>query len=761
MTLTPHDEESNFEAEVIRIARQLWKTAEFGGSQIEDGRERDGVFVGEDTVNLVECTVSRRKDKAEKDVGKLIDLSEKFRKTHPDKGIKAWFITRDEPTADQRSVAQATQSRVIAVSFDQFRSRLIDARSYIDARGHYAFGSIRDPETGSTTDRTEYIPLDLLARESGAPRTIKDIAKKVTTGSRFVLLGDYGAGKSTSLREIFFSVVSLFNNNKCRAFPVHLNLRDHQGQTNPAEALLRHGTNIGMPNPLHLVRAWRAGYVVVLLDGFDEIVTAGWVGRSKKLKEWRHRSVQLIREFVKSTPPDIGLVVSGREHFFDSTKELTGALSTGEGFEILTLNEFSDDQIKAFLAKKGWSGPVPEWLPSRPLLLGYLAAKGLLQKTLEVDAGSSPAAGWHALLDRICTREAEIEAGLDGETIRRIIEQIATIARRATDGLGPLGSQDIVSAFSEVCGYPPDEMATVLLQRLPGLGVHSAGDESRAFIDRDFAAAARAGDIFRYIEDPYSHSLRDPQSWQCPFDELSTQVTALRISGAQIDPKKISIATQRAAESAGWDIAALDLIRTGYEVGAPRLSGKMYITEAFVSSFELHEEETVWTGIEFQDCIFGRLTVPPETDLEACPRFVRCHFGIVDGLNEKDGLPEGIFENCTCDAFEQKVHTTVGLLNLSIPLGSRVLLTILKKLYMQRGTGRKESALYRGLDHRARRLVPDILSLLVSEGLVVKARGGEQVVWLPERSHSGHIRRILASPETTTDPLVLKAGQIV
>ena len=42
-------------------------------------------------------------------------------------------------------------------------------------------------------------------------------------------------------------------------------------------------------------------------------------------------------------------------------------------------------------------------------------------------------------------------------------------------------------------------------------------------------------------------------------------------------------------------------------------------------------------------------------------------------------------------------------------LGVRVCLTVLKKLYEQRGAGRKENALHRGLDGHARRLVPDVL----------------------------------------------------
>ncbi len=60
-----------FEDEVRRIARLLWPSAEFGGASVIDNRERDGIFETDDSINIIECTVSRRKDKAENDCKKL------------------------------------------------------------------------------------------------------------------------------------------------------------------------------------------------------------------------------------------------------------------------------------------------------------------------------------------------------------------------------------------------------------------------------------------------------------------------------------------------------------------------------------------------------------------------------------------------------------------------------------------------------------------------------------------------------------------
>lgn len=757
------DEDKIFEEEVLRIARQLWPQAEYGGAEIVQGKERDGIFVGEDIVNLVECTTSRKKEKAEKDIGKLEELFDVQRKKYVQKAVKGWFITREEPTADQRAVAQGSHGKVVALSFEQFRSKLIDAKGYLDLRRKYPFGSARDLETNSFEDRAEYVPLDFVSRSRGGLASVDELAKGLQQGRRFVLLGDYGAGKSTSMRELFHRLSRAFYAQASRAFPVMLNLRDHQGQTNPAEALIRHGTNLGFPNPLHLVRAWRAGYVVLLLDGFDEVASAGWIGRTRKLREVRHQSVRLIRELLRDTPSGIGVAISGREFFFDSPKEMNSALGLDESYEILSLTEFTDEQIRAFLAKKGLGGMVPAWLPSRPLLLGYLAARGLLKRALEMDAGASPAEGWDSLLNHVCEREAEIEAGIVGETVRTILERLATVARRDQNGLGPLGFEDIFRAFQDVCGYPPDESASVLLQRLPGLGVRSAEDGSRAFIDASFADAARAGDLCRFVEDPHgaaSLGIGDPSSWQCLLSELGVQVAAHKLKRAKVLGGKLGVAVQFAAQRLGWEGLTVDVLNVAHEMEAEPLKSKVYISEFWIPHFTLYDSETSWTNVEFQDCIVGRLEAYGELEASVAPKFLRCHFGVVEGKKRIEELPQVIFENCEVDGFEVVQETTSSLLELPLPMGTRVLLTILKKLYMQRGSGRKESAFFRGLDHRGKRLVPDLLGLLQRERLALRTRAGEQTVWLPERSNMARVRQILASPTTSKDPLLALSEQI-
>ena len=68
------DDQQDFENTVRRIARSLWPDAAYQGAQIVDGRERDGVFETEDVIHLIECTVSKKMDKAKIDMKKLLEL---------------------------------------------------------------------------------------------------------------------------------------------------------------------------------------------------------------------------------------------------------------------------------------------------------------------------------------------------------------------------------------------------------------------------------------------------------------------------------------------------------------------------------------------------------------------------------------------------------------------------------------------------------------------------------------------------------------
>jgi hypothetical protein len=108
-------DEQEFENEVRRMARLLWPAAEYGGAALSEGRERDGIFESDEFVHVIECTVSRTRAKAVEDFNRLDKLTRQIQAKQPHKFVKGWFVTLNEPTADQREVFGKTKNRLVVV----------------------------------------------------------------------------------------------------------------------------------------------------------------------------------------------------------------------------------------------------------------------------------------------------------------------------------------------------------------------------------------------------------------------------------------------------------------------------------------------------------------------------------------------------------------------------------------------------------------------------------------------------------------------
>ncbi len=757
-------ESKHFEDEVRRIARALWPEAEFSGADIMDSKEVDGVFETEDCIHIVEATISRRMEKAKQDVNKISKLLRKIQGKSGTRAVRGWFVTRDEPTADQRKVTDKFRSSINVLSFSQFQARLIDSRSYLSARDVYPFGSVRDPATGlhEKNKEIEYVALDLVQISSRTSVPINGMISMVQSGSTVVLLGDYGAGKSMTLREVYRELRKNHLTGKTSIFPVYLNLRDHYGQIDPSEIIGRHAQAIGFSNQTHLVRAWRAGYVHLIIDGFDEISTLAIQGLWRKLKDNRYRAMEAVRRLTREHPTESGLLLAGRAHFFDNASERRRALGLPSNSVEFSLTEFTDEQIRTYLRKVGLDRTVPAWLPSRPLLLGYLAAKGLLDDIANKsykDEELGPCEGWDFLLDRIADREAEIEAGIDGSTVRKILERLATKVRVSQGGVGALNQDAIMEAFGEVCGYKPDERGMVLLQRLPGLGVYSEEEDSRAFVDEAFADACRAGDFISFIENPFDFPEKLLLDVESAIGDLGLGISALGAKSGGFSEGRINAALSR-ARNVGSVYMTADIVRLLSEMEL-NVENEIWIDGILIPEFELGISSNL-SRVGFRDCFFFRIELDGSVDSKKVPRFQGCFIEELEGRVSIPDLPEGKFDDdCIIDRFVKTAETTSDVLTLDLPMGTRVCLTILKKLYEQSGSGRKENALHRGLDNRARRYVSDVLQLLQSEKLALPDKSRGTTIWRPDRSQRARVGRMMAAPTTEKDPILAQSGKLV
>ena len=760
-------ENEHFENEVLRIARARWPSAAFSGTRIIDGREVDGVFETEECVHVIEATTSRKRDKAKDDIEKLTKSLDRLQATSGTRAVRGWFITRDEPTADQRRVADKHRSIINTLSFSQFQMAIVDSKAYLSARDDYPFGSVRDPAPKPSSRPTadiKYVPLDILNRGSQETVARNDLVEIVAQGSRrVVLLGDYGAGKSMTLREVYYDLRRHHLKGATSAFPLYLNLRDHYGQTEPAEVIERHARSIGFPSPSHLVRAWRAGYVHLLIDGFDEISAIGIQGIWRKLRDNRYRAMQAVRRLIAEHPSHTGLLVAGRAHFFDNDAERHSALGISPANCIeLSLNEFTDSQIATYLKQEGLTGAVPPWLPSRPLLVGYLAAGGLLRDLSKGEDDQyqlTPAAGWDTLLDLISDREAKIEAGIDGPTVRRIIERIATKARASQNGLGPLTPDSVVDAFKEICGYAPDDRGMVLLQRLPGLGVDRDDEDSRKFMDIAFADACRAGDLVSYVESPFDFEPSVLAAVESSIEQTGLEVASWRCTQRGFFEGNLNAALI-AAQKAESHYMAADIARLILE-GGFNVQHDIVVEGVVIPELELGEGDAGLGRIQFHNCFFVRVDIASTVEAQTTPMFRECYINELDGRVSIEDLPANRFDAaCVIESYAGTLATTAEVLTLDLPLGTRVCLTILKKLYEQRGSGRKENALHRGLDHGARRLVPDVLGVLRSEGLAIPDKMRGTVVWRPNRSDRARVGRMISAPTELCDSVLERCSSL-
>lgn len=744
---------SELEQEVRALARALWGLpAGGGGPELIDGHEIDCVCRTEELVHLVECTIERKLDKVTKDVNKLTVA--KRSEERRGNTVKLWIVTEGEPTPQQRTAAR--NNGVTIISLDQFQARLLDASSYLKARWSYRFGSASDPATGSLTlSEEEYVPISITDVLTGEEHSVSSIADLLLRGRTVVLLGPFGAGKSITVREVFRELRKRFFKAGKIAVPVAINLREHWGQTVTDEVLRRHASKIGFEHPDQLVRAWNGGRLVALLDGFDELASQVWRVGPSAMRRTRKEALGLVRSFIRETAGRSGVLVSGRDQYFDAKEEMYQALALPADAIRLMLGEFTEEQARDYLAKKGITADLPVWLPRKALLLGYLTARNLLQDVLAIGGEGGPAYAWDEFLDKVCTREAQLTDDVDGSAVRRILELLALKTRETVSGTGPLYERDLSGAYIKVTGVEPLEAARVLLQRLPGLTSREQEEGARSFVDADMLEALRGSAVARFVQNPYSPIAEN--RWNHGLPPLGCQLAALVVEKLSLPITKHRVAAAEALARWHEPTLAIDCVMSGAmrEDDAGVDCEGLVIEEGLVDTIDL--ESLNLNNLHLKSCHINELNIGGTRSLNL--RISQCLVNRVVGAAEPRGLPVWMSE-CEVGEFDN-VQTTEAILNLPVPTPVRVMLTILRKIFVQKGRGRKESSLYRGLDQHISLLVPRALEILQAEAVIYPIRGaGRDTIWYGRRTMRSRSLGILAAAGSGTDAILVRAREL-
>ena len=246
----------------------------------------------------------------------------------PQKPIRGFFITQSDPSPDIHQVAEENGSWISACSLPAFINQFNGSTTYLQERSKRPFGSVRNPATDSLdVDRSQFVPVPV--RISGSDqvltidRLVDDLVQRRRT--RLIVTGDFGIGKSMTFREIFFRLREKYLAGEITRFPLYINLADStldEGD-DAVDLIERHAKWVGLREQRDkFVHAWASDGCIVLLDGFDELVKAGFTRLTTSSQDIRYASSHIVRALIEQSPTQTPVLISGRESYFATFDEM-------------------------------------------------------------------------------------------------------------------------------------------------------------------------------------------------------------------------------------------------------------------------------------------------------------------------------------------------------------------------------------------------------------------------------------------------------
>lgn len=742
-----------FESFVRKIAVQCWGTSGYNGAVVIDEKERDGVLESENHIYCLEITTAKNSKHTIDSCRKLEMLVKKLRASHPDKGVTGWYITRFEPTGDQGTILSAYKSIINHRTYDAFYSSMVDAKDYLIERDKKPFGSIRGPEDGRFDAILKYTPTKILDTSTGDYFHTGTIAKQLSKGPiRGLLVGEYGAGKSMALRDIFQKLSLQYRRGEDSQFPVYVNLRDHIEQYDPDECLRRHASSVGMKKPENLIKAWRSGLIYLILDGFDELAPRIATSSRRRAQDLRKSAIDLVRRLVDETPVEGSILLAGRNNYFDSDEELHLAVGVRKNWKLFEIHDLDDDDLKRFIEDHGWVGGVPHWVPKKPLLISYVKQNQLIDSSpSEADKRvTDPSSGWNFLVDKICEREVnQVYVALEPDELRQIYSRLATFARRRSDRRGPLAFSDCRRAFAEVTGVEPEERSVTAILRLPGLSGSLTGVEpselergSRFFVDPDLADCLSAGDVESAVRFPYNYQVSVHEGIVHPLGELGRAVVYNRLGETRDADLSESLRFFSLQHSDGARNVCADIVNVAFSNSAA-ITGDVLLSNVFLDDLTI-EGGVDFSSFTFESCAFQKVSIDIVEE-QFMPKFNDCQVTRV-------AAPAAIGEFLNSSVVPGNMIDKIEILDVSYdtlrsagaPEKYLDLISVIDKSFIQSTKGRQRGAMFRGRPVERRSHIENILDTMVKQGwLATSRRGGADIV-VPNMSKAAEARAIIA-----------------
>lgn len=714
---------SKLEDDVRTIAQTHWNAP--CSPRTIHGVRCDGVIeVKRDHWIAIEISKSNTLDKLRTDIAKFGAI----RLAQMAAGIytECLFITAGE-TSSLKDTGRANNVEVMSVA--EFAGRFIGKGEYAHIRSAQKFGSAVDPDTGGK-DNATFAEVHYISNDNGNELDISKIVEKVTNRKKMILIGEFGSGKSRCVQEVFLAL-----SNGDDMFPtMAINLRDCWGLQSFDLILRSHLESLGLSKLAdNLIKLSLAGKVRFLLDGFDEIGSQSWTGEIERLKDLRRRSLKGVFDLIAKCGSG-GLLITGREHYFSSNEEMLDCLGLADGqVEIIECrDEFSDSELQHYLSSNSIMIDVPSWMPRKPLICQLFSKLPTNELSSISDDAIDEVDFFEKFLDAICARERRIHPSIDDKILKAVLLKLADTSREKKMLPEEITPEEINKAFFEVSGLTPLDESAIMLQRLPYLGRTGSENANRTFIDEYAKSGLRGLSLCKHIY--MADKTISSSTWRGAVGEFGARVLSSRVTN------------WGEAQKYGQYCAKYGNSQVAADIVVSRLSGDY--SEIDYSGFRV--EGAHFDVIDFSGAKISNLNISScsasEMNLSEA-KFDNCNFkdmigNRILGVGSAVRLPN-CFEGCDFTTFDQ-ADNTARISELPLTDAQKTLLSLIKKLFFQRGRGRKEEGLLRGAEeYWDKKTATSFLGYALKNGIVIEAKGDEGKIYVPQRRHMRRMANIM------------------
>ena len=360
---------------------------------------------------------------------------------------------------------------------------------------------------------------------------------------------------------------------------------------------------------------------------------------------------------------------------------------------------------------------------------------------------------WHHLIDVICERDARIHATFEGATIKKVLTYLATLTRVKSANVGPISLSESQRAFENAVGQMPIEEAAVMLQRLPCLGRLNSESNDRQFVDEYILDGLRAIDVSALARgDDVNTKVAISSVWINPLNEVGLRILARFCDEGS---REFHLLATRSLSNQnrvlGSDIVAAMLLGQTDSVDFKGLAvdqGKFLLIDL---------SQVRASNLSITNSYFSRLILPASAPVGA--RIANCVAEKVYGATSVSGLPAWIID-LDAETYES-IDSVSRIRKMELSPEHQVLVTIVKKTFFQKGSGRKEEALLRGLGQIvAPPTLQKILALLIRERCLERFRGDDGTVYAPNRAFAGRMKHMLYALRSSDDSIWRDVGEL-